>query len=57
MQAPIFGPTGEIGHPHNRALVVIDSEVVRLTPGLLERISQYGEAYGSVMSFVSPPPF
>jgi 3-dehydroquinate synthase len=43
------------GHEHNRALVVIDSEVVRLTPGLLERISQYGEAYGSVMSFVSPP--
>lgn len=43
------------GHTHNRALVVIDSEVVRLTPGLLERISQYGEAQQSLLSFVSPP--
>lgn len=43
------------GHPHNRALVVIDSEVVRLTPGLLGRICQYGEAYASAMTFVTPP--
>ena len=43
------------GHAHNRALVVIDSEVVRLTPGLLGRISQYGDAYASAMSFVTPP--
>ena len=43
------------GHPHNRALVVIDSEVVRLTPGLLGRISQYGEAYASAGTFVAPP--
>ena len=43
------------GHPHNRALVVIDSEVVRLNPDLLERISQYGEAHKDVMGFVAPP--
>jgi 3-dehydroquinate synthase len=43
------------GHPHSRALVAIDSEVVRLTPGLLERISRYGDAHGAVMSFVAPP--
>jgi 3-dehydroquinate synthase len=39
----------------NRVLVVIDSEVIRLTPGILERISQYGEAYKAVMDFVAPP--
>ncbi|PIV88208.1 MAG: 3-dehydroquinate synthase [Hydrogenophilales bacterium CG17_big_fil_post_rev_8_21_14_2_50_63_12] len=43
------------GHPHSQALVAIDSEVVRLNPGLLEQISQYGEAHQSVMSFVAPP--
>jgi 3-dehydroquinate synthase len=43
------------GHAHNRALVCIDSEVARLNPGLLERISQYGEVHQAVMSFVAPP--
>jgi len=43
------------GHAHSRALVVIDSEVARLNPGLLERISQYGEAHKEAMSFVAPP--
>lgn len=38
-----------------RALVAIDSEVARLTPGLLERISQYGEAHRKVLTFVAPP--
>lgn len=39
----------------SRALVVIDSEVIRLTPGILERISQYAEAHKAVMDFVAPP--
>lgn len=43
------------GHGPHRALVVIDSEVARLTPGLLERISQYGEAHVDRISFVCPP--
>jgi 3-dehydroquinate synthase len=43
------------GHQHNRALVAIDSEVVRLNPGLLERISQYGDAHKSAITFVAPP--
>jgi 3-dehydroquinate synthase len=43
------------GRPHSRALVVIDSEVASLTPGLLERISRYGEAHREVMEFVAPP--
>lgn len=43
------------GHQHNRALVVIDSEVVRLNPGLLEQISQYGDAHKAGVSFVAPP--
>ncbi len=34
---------------------LFDSEVVRLNPGLLERISQYGEAHKAVISFVAPP--
>jgi 3-dehydroquinate synthase len=43
------------GHQHNRALVAIDSEVVRLNPSLLERISQYGDAHKSAITFVAPP--
>lgn len=43
------------GRPHNRALVVIDSEVARLTPGLFERIGQYGKTHDAVMEFVAPP--
>lgn len=43
------------GQPHNRALVVIDSEVARLTPGLLERISRFGTLHTSLLEFVAPP--
>lgn len=43
----------EGGNPH--ALVAIDSEVARLNPGLLERISLYGEAHKTAVSFVAPP--
>ena len=43
------------GSPHNRAMVVIDSEVVRLTPGLLERISRYGSEHAPLLDFVAPP--
>ena len=43
------------GHEHSRALVAIDSEVARLNPGLLEQISQYGEAHKAAMSFAAPP--
>lgn len=43
------------GRPHNKALVVIDSEVAALTPGLLERISRYGDAHKEVLEFVAPP--
>jgi 3-dehydroquinate synthase len=38
-----------------RALVAIDSEVARLTPGLLEKISHYGEAHQDWLEFVAPP--
>lgn len=43
------------GRTRNRALVVIDSEVARLTDGLLERISRYGEAHKDLLEFVAPP--
>lgn len=43
------------GRAHSRALVIIDSEVASLTPGLLERISRYGEAHRAAMEFVAPP--
>lgn len=38
-----------------RALVAIDSEVARLTPGLLEKISRYAEAHRGELEFVAPP--
>lgn len=38
-----------------RVLVVIDSEVVRLTASLLERISAYGDLHQERMEFVAPP--
>ena len=43
------------GRACNRALVVIDSEVARLSEGLLERISRYGEAHRTAVEFVGPP--
>lgn len=43
------------GNGVHRALIVIDSEVARVTPGLLERISRYGEAHTDSLEFVAPP--
>ena len=43
------------GRPHNRALVVVDSEVARLTPGLFDKIARYGEAHSGAIDFVAPP--
>jgi 3-dehydroquinate synthase len=43
------------GRASNRALVVIDSEVARLSPGLLERISRYGQFHAPLIDFVAPP--
>jgi len=45
----------ENGRESNRALVVIDSEVARLTPGLLERISEYAQIHSPLLEFVAPP--
>ena len=45
----------ESGRESNRALVVIDSEVARLTPGLLERISAYADSHAPLLEFVAPP--
>ncbi|MFA7060978.1 MAG: 3-dehydroquinate synthase [Pedobacter sp.] len=45
----------ENGRESNRALVVIDSEVARLTPGLLERISKYAQIHSPLIEFVAPP--
>ena len=45
----------ENGRESNRALVVIDSEVARLTPGLLERISKYAQRHSPLIEFVAPP--
>jgi 3-dehydroquinate synthase len=39
----------------HRALVVVDSEVVRLTPGFLESISRYAEVIAPLLEFVAPP--
>ena len=43
------------GHEHSRALVVLDSEVNRLTPGLSERICRYADAHAAELEFVAPP--
>jgi 3-dehydroquinate synthase len=43
------------GRTKNRALVVIDSEVARLTPGLLEQISKFGDEHAPRLEFVAPP--
>ena len=43
------------GPGKHRALVVIDSEVARLSVGLLERISRYAEAHSDALEFVAPP--
>jgi 3-dehydroquinate synthase len=59
----LFGPDNTVladlmrqsGRELNRALVVIDSEVARLTPGLLERIGKYAQTHASVLEFVAPP--
>lgn len=41
--------------PRSRALVLVDSEVARLNPGLLEQISRYGESHKELFEFVAPP--
>lgn len=59
----LFGPDNTVlmdvlrgaGRERNRALVVIDSEVARLTPGLLERVSRYADACSGIIEFVAPP--
>jgi len=43
------------GKAHNRALVVVDSEVARLTPDLLEMISSYAKEHAPLLEFVAPP--
>jgi 3-dehydroquinate synthase len=43
------------GRARNRVLVVIDSEVARLTDSLLERISRYAETHADSLEFVAPP--
>jgi 3-dehydroquinate synthase len=45
----------ESGRDTNRALVIIDSEVARLTTGLLERISKFAQTHAPLLEFVSPP--
>jgi len=43
------------GRTRNRALVVVDSEVARLTPDLLEIISCYAKKHAPLLEFVAPP--
>lgn len=43
------------GHPENRVLVVVDSEVLRLNLGLAASIERYGETHKRVMRLVAPP--
>jgi 3-dehydroquinate synthase len=45
----------ESGRESNRVLVVIDSEVARLNPGLLERIGRYAQAHSPLIDCVAPP--
>jgi len=45
----------ESGQKHNRALVVIDSEVARLTAGLLDRLGQFSNRYQPLFDIVAPP--
>jgi 3-dehydroquinate synthase len=45
----------EGGRQTNRALVVLDNEVARLTPGLLEQIGRYAQAHTPLLEFVAPP--
>jgi 3-dehydroquinate synthase len=43
------------GKLRNRALIFVDSEVLRTTPGLLEKISRYGEQHAPLLEFVAEP--
>lgn len=45
----------EGGQKSNRALVVIDSEVARLTPGFIEGISRYAQAHSPLLEIVAQP--
>jgi len=59
----LFAPDNDVlaellrgsGRESNRALVVIDSEVARLTPGLLELIGNYAQLHSPLIEFVAPP--
>ncbi|GAM10013.1 3-dehydroquinate synthase [Geobacter sp. OR-1] len=51
----LAGLLGQTGKSPNRALVVIDSEVARLTTGLLEKISNYGKQHDALIEFAAPP--
>ena len=43
------------GRESNRALLVLDSEVARHNPGLLEQIGQLGQALAPLLEIVAPP--
>jgi 3-dehydroquinate synthase len=59
----VFGPENRVladllrerWSMRNRGIVVVDSEVARLTPRLLEKISRFGEVHGELLEFVAPP--
>lgn len=43
------------GMSHNRALIFIDSEVLKRTDGLLEKISRYAERHSALLEFAAEP--
>jgi len=43
------------GHPHNKILLVLDSEVARLHPDLPDAIHCYAQAHQPLMTLVAPP--
>lgn len=45
----------EQGNEHNRVLIVLDSKVEQLTPGLLERLGRFSNIYSSLFDIVAPP--
>lgn len=59
----LFAPDNDVlpdllrgnGKESNRALVVIDSEVARLTPGLLGLIGNHAQLHSPLIEFVAPP--
>lgn len=51
----LAGLLQEGGRGTNRLLVVLDSEVARLTPGLLEQIGAYARVHAPLVEVVAPP--